>query len=222
MVKNILSHLGPLYHSYSFFGVDNQQFPGIFEKNQETKAPIIIAYIAYAISKCKKPISFTELFCADGFYTMVAERLGCYRCIGIDDGRNVYFEKANIIAELLNLKNVDFVKERITSDSVLECTDIVANIGGLHYNNKPEEILKLSYSTANKFLIVQSIISLANNDEDYFESPAPRWSWGSRYSRRSFDKMIRRNCPNVIDYHYNELVDNELESKGSVYYLIKK
>ncbi|MGD0232802.1 MAG: hypothetical protein ABSC19_21030 [Syntrophorhabdales bacterium] len=93
--NNILHGLGPLYHNYSFFGVDNDQLPGIYELNQKAKAPIISAYIAYAIAKSKRNtsdiVSFTELFCADGFYAMVASRLGCNRSIGIDNDRDKHF-----------------------------------------------------------------------------------------------------------------------------------
>jgi hypothetical protein len=224
---NILSDLGPLYHKYLFFGVNNDQLPGNYELNQKTKAPIIMAYIAYAIAKSKRntsdTVSFTELFCADGFYAMVASRLGCDRSIGIDNDRDGHFRKAKLIAQRLCLKNVEFKKDEITPNSIFASTDIVANVGGLYHVNNPEKILQLSYKMANKYLIVQSVVSLAIDDEDYFEAPAPGWTWGNRFSRRSFDKMIKKFRPKIIDQHFNELEGNErLEDKGSVYYLIQK
>ena len=123
--NNILSDLGPLYHTYSFFGVNNDQLPGIYELNQQAKAPIITAYIAYAIAK----------------------------------------------------------SEKNTTDGV----------------------------------------SLITNSKYYYESPAPGWTWGNRYSRASFDKMIRKICPKIVDQHFNELEgNNRLDDRGSVYYLIEK
>ena len=225
--NNILYDLGPLYHEYSFFGVNNEQLPGIYELNQKTKAPIISAYIAYAIAKSKKniadSISFTELFCADGFYAMVASRLGCQRSIGIDNDKDKHFENAHIIAQRLNLEGVEFKKEEIAPHSKFAATDIVANVGGLYHVDDPEKILKLSYRMANRYLMVQSVVSLATDSEDYFESPAPGWTWGNRYSRKSFDTMIKKVCPKIIDHHFNELEGNSrLEDKGSVYYLIQK
>lgn len=224
---NILHDLGPLYHSYSFFGVDNAQLPGIFELNQKTKAPIISAYIAYAIAKSKKrvsdDISFTELFCADGYYAMVAARLGCSRSIGIDNDHDGHFKNAKLIAERLGIQGIEFIKENISPDTALIPTDIVANVGGLYHVSNPEEILSLSYKTASKYLIVQNVVSLATNDTDYFEAPAPGWTWGNRYSRESFDKLIRKICPKIVDCHFNELEGNDrLEDRGSVYYLIEK
>jgi Methyltransferase domain len=225
--NNVLNDLGPLYHNYSFFGVDNEQKPGIYELNQQTKAPVITAYIAYAIAKSKKNtsdnVSFSELFCADGFYAMVSARLGCYKCIGIDNNKNKQFDNAQIIADRLNIKGIEFKKEEITASSKFDSTDIVANVGGLYHVDAPDKIVELSYKMAKKYLIVQSVVSLATDSEDYFEAPAPGWTWGNRYSRQSFDKMIKKICPNIIDHHFNELEGNDrLENRGSVYYLIQK
>jgi hypothetical protein len=225
--NNILEDLGPLYHKYSFFGVDNDQLPGIYDLNQKAKAPIITAYIAYAVAKSKvkasDTVSFTELFCADGYYSMVAERLGCNLSVGIDNDRDKHFSKASLIADRLGLKNVVFQKQEIVPSASLDERDIVANIGGLYHVENPEQILELSYRTANKYLIVQSVVSLATDDEDYYESPAPGWTWGNRFSRESFDKMIKKHKYQIVDQYFNELEGNDRqEDRGSVYYLIKK
>lgn len=226
-VRNVLAELGPLYHEYSFFGVNNEQLPGLYTLNQKAKAPIITAYIAYAIAKSKyrasDNVSFTELFCADGYYAMVASRLGCTKSTGIDSNKDSHIHQAKIIANLLNINSIEFIEQEITPYSNFDRVDIIANVGGLYYVSEPEKILRLSYEKANKYLIVQSVVSLATDDEDYFEAPAPGWSWGSRYNKQSFDKMLRSICPKVIDYHFNELEGNDkLSDRGSVFYLIEK
>ena len=225
--RNILHDLGPLYHKYSFFGVDNDQLPGMYELNQKAKAPVITAYIAYAVAKSKKKtsdaVSFTELFCADGYYSMLASRLGCEISIGIDNDRDRQLQNAVSIARRLNLDNVEFKKEEISPGSTFASTDIVANVGGLYHVDYPEKILELSYKMAKKFLIVQSVVSLARDDEDYYEAPAPGWTWGNRFGKKSFDKMLKNICPKIIDQHFNELEGNDrLEDRGSLYYLIEK
>ncbi|MCB5194782.1 class I SAM-dependent methyltransferase [Deefgea salmonis] len=225
--SNVLKKLGPLYHEYSFFGVNNEQLPGIFELNQKSKSPIISAYIALAIAHSRKAatdsVSFMEMFCADGYYAMMASRLGCNQCIGIDDDSQGFFKNAEEIADLLGIHNVDFINRKITPDMELPKADIIANLGGLYHVSNPEEILKLSFEKANKFLIVQNVVSLATTDENYFESPAPGWNWGSRYSVESFDCMIRRLFDKVIVCYFNVLEGNSrLEDRGSVYYLIEK
>lgn len=225
-VAHVLSDLGELYHSYAFFGVDNGQLPGMYAPNQKAKAPVLVAYIAYAVAKSMRDndssVSFTELFCADGFYAMVAARLGCKPSVGIDNDRDNHFGKAALIASRLGLSDVIFEKREITPTSTFSPTDIVANVGGLYHVEQPEEILDLSYRMANQYLIVQSVVSLATEDDQYFEAPAPGWTWGNRFSRQSFDKMIQRHGYKVIDQHFNVLEgNNRPEDRGSVYYLIK-
>lgn len=225
--SNILADLGPLYHSYSFLGVDNEQISGIYAPNQKVKSPIITAYIAQAIAKCagqdEHGPSFTELFCADGYYAMIASRLGCHISIGIDNNSDKHFEKAEVIAERLGLTGCQFIQSEITTESSFARTDIVANLGGLYHVEDPAKILENSYHQAIQYLIVQSVVSLAVEDDSYFESPAPGWTWGCRFSRSSFHKMMMSVCPNIVDHHFNELPGNERpEDRGSVYYLIKR
>jgi len=218
---NILADLGPLYHSYVFFGIKNEQIPGIFEPNQKAKAPILTAYIAYAVAKTESS-TFMELFCADGYYAMVAKRLGATKSYGIDNNKDGFFTVASEIAKRLGIE-VEFILANVEKLRDLPEVDIIANVGGLYHVNNPNEILYLSYQQARKFLIVQSVVSLATKSESYFESPCPGWTWGCRFSRESFDKMIRELKWNVIDSHFNELTGNErLEDRGSVYYLVGK
>jgi len=223
---NNLYNLGDLYHNYALFGFDNDQIPGIFYPNQCCKEPIIMAYIQYSIAKSKKyfkdEVSFAELFCADGYYAMVARHLGASISLGIDNNRDGYFEKAKAISQMLRLTNVNFIEMDVNQIDQLEKVEIVANIGGLYHVTNPREVLAKSHRMANKFLIVQSVVSMANYSPEYFETPAPGWTWGNRFNRNSFDNMIKSLGFNVIDKHFNELEGNDrLEDRGSVYYLIK-
>jgi hypothetical protein len=217
----------PIYHDFSFLGHNNLQIQSHFVNNQKSKFPIITAYIALALAKCKTKIdtdvTFTELFCADGFFTMVASKLGASYCYGIDSDKDGHLHDAIKVAKILKMKNVKFIKEDVSNLDKLQRTDIVANIGGLYHVGNPEQILDKSYKFAKKYLIVQNVVSLANTKDDYFKVPAPGWTWGNRYSKESFDKMIRSKGYNIIDSHFNELEGNSrLEDRGSLYYLIKK
>jgi len=220
--------LDGLYHEYSFFGFQNEQLNKMFVLNQKAKVPIITAYIALAIAKTKEiknDISFVELFCADAYYAMVASRLGADEVYGIDNNKDQYADanKLKAIAKKLNIKNFSFIDADINKLSIRNKYDIVANVGGLYHVSNPEKVLEKSYSIANHYLIVQSVVSLANEDPNYFVTPAPGWDWGCRYNRVSFDRMIRSKGYNIIDYHFNELKGNDrLEDRGSLYYLIEK
>ncbi|HAS22666.1 MAG TPA: hypothetical protein DCR51_05895 [Idiomarina loihiensis] len=221
-----LNDLGRLYHSYELFGVKNTANT-FFSTNQKCKEPTIVSYMLYALSKLKVNVSseaeFMELFCADGYYAMLSVHLGYSRSYGLDNGKAKHFGNAEKIKKVLEVENCFFVRQDVNDLTVQRQYDVVANIGGLYHLGNPEEVLDKSYALARNFLIVQNVVSMESNAEDYFVSPAPNWDWGSRYSRESFDKLICSKNWNVIDSHFNELESNEaLSDRGSVYYLIAK
>lgn len=223
---NALDSLPPLYHSYSLFGVENPHINDHYAKNQQSKQPILLAYIQYAIAKCKARIadevSFTELFCADGFYAMAALHLGATSSLGIDNGRDVHSRRMTDIAQRLGL-NVEFAKMDAHDVAVLPPVDIVANVGGLYHVADPETVLDASYAYARRFLIVQTVVSLGNQSPDYFEAPAPGWTWGSRYSRQSWERTLAAKGWRIVDQHFNRLEGNgRREDAGSCYALIAK
>jgi hypothetical protein len=221
-----LTDLGPLYHDYSFFGAVNEQLPGIYAANQAAKAPILTAYIALAIADAREdgvPVSFTELFCADAYYAMVASRLGAASVRGVDNHRDDFSTTATEVARRLGIGGFELVDLDVTTQSDrLEPADVVANVGGLYHVSDPEAVLRASYDLARRYLIVQSVVSLANDDPHYFEAPAPGWDWGSRYSLASFDTMIRSQGWSIQAWHANELTGNTAaQDRGSVYYLVE-
>ena len=222
-----LADLEPLYHSYRLFGVPNKQLPGIYQLNQACKEPVILSYILLALAKCKREtgtaVTFAELFCADGYYAMAARHLGVTKSIGIDNNRDGHFAKAELIAERLGVDNCTFIQMDVNDIENIEPVDIVANVGGLYHVENPNVILEKSYALARKFLIVQTVVSLVSEADDYYESPAPGWTWGNRFSRSSFEKLVENKGWNIIDKHFNVLEGNErLEDRGSVYFLIQK
>jgi len=227
LTKNKLDILGPLYHSYRLFGVENEQIEGIYAPNQASKEPIILAYIMLAIAKCRTlvndSVSFADLFCADGYFAMAARKLGATEVLGIDDNREGHSVNLDKIAALLGLDRVEFRQMDVNEIDHLNPVDIVANIGGLYHIDNPIKILEKSYDLARKYLIIQTVVSIATNDDEYYESPAPGWHWGNRFSRASFEKLISSKGWSVLDKHFNELEGNDrLEDRGSIYFLIEK
>ena len=224
---NPLMDLGPLYHSYKIFGVDNEQLGGIYGLNQKAKENIILSYISMALEHVRKGgadnISFLDMFCADGYYAMAARKFGYTFALGVDNDRDGFLSYAPHIASRLGIDFCEFVNLDVNELNTLVKHDVVANLGGLYHVENPEEILNKSYNLANKYLIVQTVVSMANEDDSYFESPAPGWSWGCRYSKNSFHKMIVDKGWKILHYHFNELTGNtRLEDRGSCYYLIEK
>lgn len=222
-----LTDLGDLYHDYSLFNAKNRQLPGVYPPNQLAKSPIILAYIQLALAKCKSrpadPVSFTELFCADGYYAMAARHLGATHSIGIDNDRDGHLTRAPLIARRLGLTSVDFRKADVDDLPNFERTDIVANLGGLYHVSDPKKVLEQSYALAKRYLIVQTVYSLATDDPNYFETPAPGWQWGCRFSHAWLTARINSLGARVIDHHANVLEANPRpEDRGSAYFLLEK
>ena len=211
--------IGSQYHSYKIFGEDNPNKSEKFRSNQQSKEKIILAYIMYAIAKCKSP-SFVELFCADGYYALAAKRFGAVSSTGIDNGHKGYFKHAENIATYFN-EIVSFINMDVADMDKLFTVDIIANVGGLYHVTNPEEILQKSYDLAKKYLIVQTVVSLEPGEDVYFEKSPKDRSWGSRFNRQYMDYLVGKY--KVIDRHYNELRGNtEAKNRGNATYLIAK
>lgn len=231
MKNNIMnassSDLGPTYHDFSCLGYPTEQIPGIYAPNQQAKFPIISAYILMAFARLRakgcEEFSFAELFCADGFYAMLAARFGAAYATGFDSDRDGHLSSAAVIRDRLSLPHVDFRATRIEDIPSGERFDVVANVGGLYHVDDPVAVLEQSYAMARSYLIIQNVVSLATDAWDYFERPAPGLDWGNRFSRASFDGMLRSKNWRIVDSFFNTLDANpRLEDRGSLYYLIEK
>ena len=217
---------GPFYHDFSRLGLVCTQLPGIYRQNQEAKEPIITSYILEAIHRLRNrgisPIRFAELFCADAYYALFARSFGANYACGFDDNRTGFLHQAEAARALLGLHDVELHQMSIGDVPDSWHYSIVANVGGLYHVDNPIDILKKSARMAECYLIVQSVVSLATEEEDYFESPAPGWSWGSRFSRKSFERMVRAQGFKILKSEFNILAGNERpEDQGSVYFLIE-
>lgn len=226
MDPHLLDDLGPLYHSYRLFGVQNAQIPN-FVANQQCKEPIILGYMLLAMAKVRRklgtPVSFAELFCADGYFTMLADFLGMRPAVGFDNNRDNWSANAAEVARRLGLTATSFETRDVMEIDEVGTYDIVANIGGLYHVSRPIDVLRKSYDMARRYLIVQSVVSMATNDPQYFESPAPGWKHGSRYSAQSLLTVVHSLGWRIVDAHFNELEGNARpEDRGSLYFLIEK
>lgn len=220
-----LRGLGALYHSYRLFGIENQQRPE-FVVNQRVKEPIILGYIALALGKSRgsvdDKVSFAELFCADGYYAMLAAWLGAAPAVGIDNDRDGWSKSVSAIARRLGL-SVEFQRRDATDLNERDAYDVVANIGGLYHVRDPVDVLRRSWAMARRYLIVQSVVSLANESAAYFEAPAPGWTHGCRFSAEFLFAAVSAEGYRVVDSFRNVLEGNDRpEDRGSVYMLIEK
>jgi predicted RNA methylase len=215
------------YHDFSWLGLATGHQSAKFAANQDAKARVICAYLLLAIAKCRdageRDVSVAELFCADGFYAMFARRFGADRAVGYDNDRDGYLANALALRDTMRMDGVEFVKADVQDIPDDARFSIVANVGGIYHTSDPRAVIEKSYAMAHRFLIIQNVVSMAATADDYLVRPAPGWTWGNRFSRASFDRLIRDFGYKVIDRSFNELLGNARpEDRGSVYYLIEK
>lgn len=210
-----------VYHDLAFLGC--KEFSDAYGSiNQRAKEPIIRAYTAFALAKSGENATFMELFCADGYYALLARKLGAVKAYAVDNNQHGFSGHVNEIADFVGITNVEFLNADVTTDP-LPTADVVANVGGLYHVSNPAAVLEKSYHLANKYLIIQSVVTTETTSDTHFVTPPLGWPWGSRYSRQSFERMMRETGYKILDSHFNELpMNEEPRDRGSVYFLIEK
>lgn len=216
------------YHDFSALGLSVPQRKGIYAVNQAAKSPIIAGYLMFSLGKLKTkqagPTAVAELFCADAYYSFFARRFGADHCLAIDNDRDGHMAEARAIKKMLGDDSaVEILNGDVFDLPETVSANIVLNCGGLYHVTDPLRALDISYRMATDYLIVQSVVSLATEDRGYFETPAPGWTWGSRFSYHFLADAIAARGWNVIDADRNELTGNHrMEDRGSAYFLISK
>jgi hypothetical protein len=211
----------PWYHDFSFFGIRTVQEPGIWKANQQCKEKPLFAYIEQAIAWCRgngMAGQGIELFCADGYYGIYAVQCGAEAVHGLDlDEKNL--AKAELMSKLLGRSEKTHFEKRdvFTMDRGY---DFGICAGGLYHISDPAGLLKMLSQKVRGSLVIQTVYSLANDSKDYFETPAPGWTWGCRFSYDYLKRMIENAGWAILSETKNELLGNKrLEDRGSAYFL---
>lgn len=215
------------YHDYRILGLSLPVLPGAYLANQQNKEPLIIGHMLYAMGKLKargvNPITVGELFAADAYYSFIARRFGADRADAFDNDRDGYLVQARTLAGLLKETNVGIHKVDMFEMPADYRASIVVNVGGLYHVSDPLRALEISHNMAQEYLIVQTVVSLANESADYFEAPAPGWTWGSRFSYAFLRREILKRGYKIMDEDRNVLSGNDRpEDRGSAYFLISR
>jgi len=72
-------------------------------------------------------------------------------------------------------------------------------------------------------MVLQTVITLETESEDYFVSPAPGWKHGCRFTNAWLVKRLKDVGWNILEKERNILSGNErLCDKGSSYFLLEK
>jgi hypothetical protein len=213
------------YHDFGLLGLDLPQRPGIYAPNQAAKGPVITGYLAFAIGKLKSkgvaPLTVAELFCADAYFSFLARRLGADQSDAFDNDRDGHMAEARHVQATLG--GVTLHNQDVFTIPEDRRASIVLNTGGLYHVGDPLLALDRSYAMCEHYLIVQSVVSLATEDECYFEAPAPNWTWGCRFTYGFLRKAIENRGWRIVDTERNVLTGNDRpEDRGSAYFLIAR
>lgn len=213
------------YHDFSLLGLPTDQLSRTKALNQVVKQQVLFAYILKAMNECRRkfsnPLTVAELFCADAYFAMFAAKFGADHVYGFDINERD-LANGRQIASHLGLSNVTLERCDVHEISAGPFS-IVLNVGGLYHVSDPETVLRKSHAMARDFLIVQTAVSLASDDPDYFETPAPGWTWGHRSSRQWFEALIRKLSYKVVEQHFLEYPGcDRPEDRGGIFYLISK
>lgn len=208
------------YHDFAPLGLPTPQRWGMFAPNQGAKQEPLCRLVADALRLVgDRPGSPTvlELFCADGFYAIYAAQHGAAAALGIDTDP-VEIDKARLAAKLLGVPNASFdVADVLTSDAR---ADVGICAGGLYHVTDPAALLARLRRQIDHALVVQTVFHLNRTEPDYFETPAPGLTWGSRFSYTYLLAMVEGSGWRIVSAERNELPGNDRpEDRGSAYLL---
>ncbi len=209
----------PWYHDFRDLGLPTPQRPGIYPPNQAAKQPVLFRMIDQALEIARRASAtptMLELFCADGFYASFAARRGAH-VVGIDTDSSE-IAKARLAARLLGLRNAEFRIDDVLTSELRASVGICA--GGLYHLADPEALLRRLRERIEKVLVIQTVFHLARTEPEYFETPAPGWTWGCRFSLPWLLQTTERCGWRIVHSEQNELTGNDRpEDRGSAYLL---
>ena len=143
---------------------------------------------------------------------------GAENILGIDIDQ-IAIDQDILISKILGNQNKAFFTKCNVFD-LLGSFDFGICAGGLYHLSNPQDLLKLLREKIGTALIIQTVYSLAESSPDYFETPAPHWTWGCRFSYSYLLETVEKAGWKIVDACTNELEGNErLEDRGSAYLL---
>lgn len=188
------------YHDFSAVGVPTRQIDASYVAAQELKTPQFNEMARRAFSDLLpsdlSKLHGVELFCADAYFSQLLLARGIGEMTVVDaaedspEGRNNVLNQAAFVARRLrNSEQLHILKADVFSLS--GTYDFAINFGGLYHLEDPLALLRLIRKSVTGPMFLQTIVSLRETGPDYFETPAPGWNWGSRFSEHRLAEMIR-------------------------------
>ncbi|MDO8343839.1 MAG: hypothetical protein Q7T48_11595 [Cellvibrio sp.] len=189
------------YHDFSIVGIKTRTFrEGGYDLSQKIKEPILFNYIenASGIVKArngekKTPSSLVDLFCADAYYSIYALHNDLVElAVGVDseEGSGEGFVRGGVLDQADTISKICTLQGKLSlnKSDVMEYRgvfDICLCIGGLYHISDPLSLLRRISAQTRHVLVIQTIIpSHVNEETPFFVTPAPHWTWGSRFNKK--------------------------------------
>lgn len=100
---------------------------------------------------------------------------------------------------------------------------VVVNAGGLYHVADPLRAVEMCYAMAEHYLVIQTVVALTTEDENYFKAPAPGWTWGSRFSFAYLQRELLKRGYKILDSQRNIFPANDRpEDRGNAFFLIAR
>jgi hypothetical protein len=229
--KNCITLLRPWYHQFGNLGIWTPQFvSGNYRYSQQNKDYFILPLIDETVKRLgivfSGKVRIVDLFAADsyyGFHALTRSRNSTLTAVdllqnsGEGSMRTHVADQAFLIAKVLGVES----RFRFLEMSVFdfnEAVDLIINTGGLYHVENPELLLSNLNKISKGFMILQTVVHEDKNMNSFFESPAPNWTWGSRFSVQYLREMLSRTGWEILDEHFNLLEGNtDPKDRGSVY-----
>ncbi|MEM7353079.1 MAG: methyltransferase domain-containing protein [Acidobacteriota bacterium] len=192
-----------------------------FVANQQCKEGIIRNHLQSALATVGETPRSLELFCADGYYACLLQQqcLGA-AVTGVDlNGDDI--ERATAAASALGLDDIEFV----TGDAIRYLDDngpwdLILCLGGLYHLSNPAQLIEAIARRGPKRALFQSVVTLENEDADFFVAPAPGWQHGCRFSHQRLQRWLTDSGLRVLAEDRNILTGNRRAAdRGSSYFL---
>ena len=184
----------PWYHDFAELGVqtnfateDGRLQNRDQMKQQARKQAVIGPFIKTALLDInqRENLSILDLFCADGYYGFLAQKMSPDSVlIGVD--RNLEdIQRCWCMASHLRLGPVNFIQEDVYEyvERTRRTFDLVLCTGGLYHISDPPRLLRGLSRMARQYALIQSAVTSKHDDPNYFESPNPWFeTWGSLFT----------------------------------------
>lgn len=226
--------LRPWYHDFAALGVQTRFEPDAtgqpqnreHMKQQARKEKAIAPYVRTALAGIQSPesASVLDLFCADGYYGLLTQKL-CpgATLIGVDRSA-ADIERCWCMASHLRLGPVNFLQSDVYEyvEQATRRFDLVLCFGGLYHLPDPYRLIAGLRRLTGQYLVLQSAIPVGQNDPDYHETPNPWFkTWGSCFSHERLLRWVRQAGFTILESTRDSREEPNPEGIGGSYLLAK-